>query len=556
MSAAFIDHLRLDGIDRRYPDRAVLRDIDLTVPPGERVALVGENGSGKSTLLRVAAGLDAPDAGTVTRPASLRLVHQELPFGPTATIAEVLAAAVADARRIEDEITRAAADLADGIAGASARYDAALTAAELTDVWSLDARVDAVVDGLGLAEVPRERTVGAISGGQRSRLALASALVAHPIALLLDEPTNHLDAAGIAFLTEQVRAWRGPVLFATHDRGFIDAVATRVVDLDPVAGPHRPGEEIVGIQGTATRGGYTDHLAAKAAERARWVQRFDDEQDRLAALRHEVAAGARDVMHTHEPKSEVRRAKKFYADRAATTIARRVRSARTRLEELERTQVARPPEPLRFSGFRAGRGPGADDVLVDLADAGVAGRMARTTLTVRGRARLLVTGPNGCGKSTLLGVLTGDLAPATGRRTARSGIRVGALSQDVTWADPRRSPVDLALAARRATTTDLTDLDDDEAAGRLRGTGLVAARDLPRPVSALSVGQQRRVAIALLVLDPPDLLVLDEPTNHLSLALAEELEAALPTYPGGVVVASHDAWLRDRWTGASLSLDR
>ncbi|GMA41189.1 ABC-F family ATP-binding cassette domain-containing protein [Mobilicoccus caccae] len=554
--SVLIDHLALEGIDRRYPDRTVLRDVGLTVPPGERVALVGENGAGKSTLLRVAAGLDTPDAGTVVRPGSLRLVQQELPFPDDATITDVLDAATAQARAVEARLMATTSDLAvlnpasaEGRRAAD-RYDEALTEADLTDVWSVGSRVDRAVEGLGLGHLPRDRVVGALSGGQRSRLALAGALVAGPVALLLDEPTNHLDADGIAFLADELRGRRGPLLFATHDRGFIDAVATKVVDLDPAVGPHRAGEDrdLVGVQGTTYRGGYTDFLASRAAERDRWVERYEREQARLTELRHEVNVGARDVMHTTQPRSEARASKKFYADRAATTIARRVRSARARVEELECDQVAKPPNLLRFSGFQArpARGRGAADIVADLVDVAVHHRLALTSLTVGGRDRVLVTGPNGCGKSTLLHVLTGDLAPEVGTRRTAHGLRIGMLTQDVTWAYPQRSTL--------ATVATATRLEEDDAAERLAASGLVARRDLHREVGRLSVGQQRRVALAILVLDPPDLLVLDEPTNHLSLPLSEALEEAIPDHPGAVVVASHDRWIGERWTGRRLDL--
>jgi len=537
-------HLALRHVDRRYPDRVVLRDVSLAVAPGARVALVGENGAGKTTLLRVAAGVDTPDAGSVTRPERTRLVHQVLPFDDEACVEDVLEDAVASARDVERELAAAADALAaippaarpDAQRAAAHRYDVALAEATAAGVWSLNAEVDRVVAGLGLARVPRDRAVGALSGGQRTRLALASALVARPTALLLDEPTNHLDAAGADFLAAELRSWAGPVLFASHDRRFVEDVATRVADLDPDS-----TEDPLTSRSTTGSGAYSDHLRAKADARRRWEEQHAAEQEQLAALRHEVAVGARDVMHTTEPKSEVRGAKKFSSDRAATTIARRVRSARSRLEELERTQVAAPPPLLRFAGFGPGRSHSAE-VLVQVDDVEVGGRLARTSLAVRPGEHLLLDGPNGSGKSTLVAVLVGALAPDRGSRSAAPGVRTGLLAQDVTWPDPSQTPQQVYLRAV------------GEHAPPLVSTGLVSASDVDRPVGALSVGQQRRVALAVLTADPPDLLVLDEPTNHLSLGLAEELEAALVAFPGAVVLASHDRWLRERWAGGRVEL--
>ncbi|MEJ5913098.1 ABC-F family ATP-binding cassette domain-containing protein [Pseudokineococcus sp. 1T1Z-3] len=538
------DHLAVDRVDRRFPDRLVLRDVSLAVPAGARVALVGENGAGKSTLLRVVAGLDEPDAGTVRRPDRLRLVQQVLPFADDATLAEVLDDAVEDARGVERELADVAEALTRGGADperTARRYDEALAAATLADVWSLDARVERVLAGLGLAGVSRSRRVGDVSGGQRTRLSLAAALVARPTALLLDEPTNHLDDEGLTFLAAELGTWAGPVLFASHDRRFLDDVATRVVDLDPVVGPHRGSDDVVGVQGTSYRGGYSAVLRSKADGRRRWEEQHAREQERLAELRHEVAVGARDVMHTSAPKTEARAAKKFYADRAATVVARRVRSARSRLEELERTQVAVPPPVLGFRGLGPPRRR-REQTLVTLEDVAVAGRLRPTSVHVGPRARLLLDGPNGCGKSTLVEVLAGRLPPDDGDRRAPAGLRVGVLAQDVRWEAPALTA---AETYRRAVGAGARPLAD---------SGLLPARDVGRPVSALSVGQQRRLALAVLVADPPELLVLDEPTNHLSLTLAEELEAALADYPGAVVLASHDRWLRERWEGERVAL--
>jgi macrolide transport system ATP-binding/permease protein len=179
--------------------------------------------------------------------------------------------------------------------------------------------------------------------------------------------------------------------------------------------------------------------------------------------------------------------------------------------------------------------------IVSLRGVRVPGRLEVDRLDLSGDGRLLVTGANGTGKSTLLNVLAGTLEPGTGSVLRRKGLRVGILAQDDYWVDPARTPRQLYEASGAACVP-------------LMELGLVAPRDLDRPVGVLSVGQRRRVALALLLANPPNLLLLDEPTNHLSLSLADELEQALGTAPGAVVVASHDRWLRRRWDGPILSL--
>jgi macrolide transport system ATP-binding/permease protein len=295
----------------------------------------------------------------------------------------------------------------------------------------------------------------------------------------------------------------------------------------------------------SSRGGYSAYLADRRAERERWQHRYEAEQDELTALRHEVAVTARQTNRKDTPRTEARASKKFYSDKDAKVTSRLVRNARVRLETLEREQVRKPPPELRFGGLAAPRETIVDGALVLATEAAVAGRLAPTTLAVDPGAKLLVTGANGAGKSTLLALLHGALAPTGGTVLRAPRVRSALLAQDVVFAEP--------AAAVRAVYRAAVGEERAEAVP-LGGLGLVAGRDLDRPVGALSVGQQRRLALAIAIADPPDLLLLDEPTNHLSLALAEDLEEALGAHPGAVVLASHDRWLRRRWAAPVLPL--
>ncbi|WP_338019525.1 ATP-binding cassette domain-containing protein [Saccharothrix deserti] len=231
------------------------------------------------------------------------------------------------------------------------------------------------------------------------------------------------------------------------------------------------------------------------------------------------------------------------AGRVQNQIARRVRHTTRRIEELERRQVPAPPRPLRFlPDALADQAP--DEILVSLRDVHVPGRLAVDRLDVPATGRLLVTGPNGAGKSTLLLVLAGRLEPGGVRR--RSGLRVGLLSQDTRFDRPGRTAwetYESVLGAERAESVPLLSL------------GLLHEWDVDKPVGDLSVGQRRRLALALVVADPPELLLLDEPTNHLSPALCDELEDALGPGPGAIVLASHDRRLRSRWRGTEVRVD-
>ncbi|MFF2008276.1 ABC-F family ATP-binding cassette domain-containing protein [Streptomyces sp. NPDC058195] len=555
--------LTATGIVRTLGTRRVLDGVSLTVSPGHRIGLIGENGAGKSTLLRVLAGIDEPDRGTVTRPASPGFLHQEPPFGASSTIADVLDEALREAREDLAGLERLASRIAlappdsPGCAELLDAYARQLEQAQDRESWDADRRAAVMLDGLGLGPLGHDRQTASLSGGQRGRLALAALLVRRPPALLLDEPTNHLDDRAAAFLEEQVRALPGAVVVASHDRAFLDAVCTSLVDLDPAAdGPVRYG------------GSYSAYLAHRHAERERWERRYAGEQEELAALRHSAEVTAHQAAPGRERRDNEKMGYGHRSGRVQSQISRRVRNAARRLETLERGQTSQPPQPLRFhstaltaapasekpAGERpADEGPAreglageglAGEALVSLRDVRVPGRLAVRHLDVTAAGRLLVTGDNGAGKSTLLSVLAGQLTPE-GRVQRRPGLTVGLLAQDTGFARPGRTGRDIythVLGAERAQALPPDSL------------GLLHTADLDKPVGQLSAGQRRRLALALLVARPPQLLLLDEPTNHLSPQLCDELEDALGTGPGAVVLASHDRWLRGRWQGSELRL--
>ncbi|QDN75314.1 ABC-F family ATP-binding cassette domain-containing protein [Streptomyces sp. S1A1-7] len=521
--------------------RRVLDGISLTASPGHRIGLIGENGVGKSTLLRVLAGVDEPDAGSVTRPGDLGFLHQEMPYDADSTIAAVLDEALREARedlaeldRLGEELARAPED-DPGHRKLLDAYGRRLEQAQDRESWDADRRAALVLDGLGLGAFGHDRTLGSLSGGQRGRLALAALLVRRPSALLLDEPTNHLDDGAAVFLEEQIRGLPGTVVAASHDRAFLDAVCTDLIDLDPaVDGPVRYG------------GNYSACLTKKRAERERWERRYAEEQEELAELRHAAGVTAHRVAPHRGRTDNEKMGYGHRAGRVQSQISRRVRNATRRLEELERTQLAEPPRPLRFAaGDLAARAEQGSRPLVSLHGVRVPGRLALDGLEVSATDRLLITGGNGAGKSTLLAVLAGRL-PAEGEVHRRRRLTVGLLTQDTVFVRPGRTVRDTyeqSLGAQRAEKVPLGSL------------GLMHETDLDKPVGQLSVGQRRRLALALLVARPPQLLLLDEPTNHLAPPLCDELEAALGPGPGAIVVASHDRWLRRRWQGRELRLE-
>ncbi|MEO3848628.1 ABC-F family ATP-binding cassette domain-containing protein [Streptomyces sp. B8F3] len=587
--------LSLHTVTKRYGERIVLGGVTLTVRPGEKAGVIGDNGSGKSTLLRLLAGRTGPDTGgtTLVTPGGLGYLPQSLDLPPEATVQDAVDTALAELRALEAELRRAEAGLAAAAPGAP--LDAALAAYgrlveeyETRDGYRADTRVDAALAGLGLPGLARDRRLGTLSGGERSRLALAGTLAARPEVLLLDEPTNDLDDRAVAWLEDHLRARRGTVVAVTHDRLFLERLTTTVLEVD-------------GGRVTRYADGYEGYLAAKAAERARLVREYEEWRAELARSRRLAESAATRLAAIPRAQPLAVFGHGAFRRRSRTHGASvRIRNAKERVSRLTANPVPTPPQPLVFQARLRSGGPavppaggggaaaaegdeqggpaargaaatpagGREPVAADagqpgggtpdgpdpaepvpdaaeLADVVVGDRLRLNSLRLGSAERLLVTGPNGAGKTTLLRVLAGELRPESG--VVRVPGRVGHLRQEETaW--PPGVTVLRAFAADRPGTP-------DEHAAQLLSYGLFRPADLRLRVGELSYGQRRRIDLARLIAEPVDLLLLDEPTNHLSPVLVEELEQALAAYAGALVVVTHDRRMRARFTGTRLHLD-
>ncbi|UMP04948.1 ribosomal protection-like ABC-F family protein [Amycolatopsis sp. EV170708-02-1] len=524
--------LVLSGVTKRFDDHVVLDQISFTVKPWEKAGVIGDNGSGKSTLLRLIAGRDRADNGTVTvtAPGGVGYLPQTLDLPGTATVGDAIDLALADIRDLESRLRTAEKSLETP--EDLAAYGDLMTAYEARGGYEADARVEVALHGLGQPGLDRGRALGSLSGGQRSRLALAATLAASPELLLLDEPTNDLDDDAVAWLENHLRGHRGRIVAITHDRMFLSRVTTTILEVDA-------GRRTVQRHGD----GYSGYLAAKEAARARWVREY--EEWRLEKSRYERMADVNIDRFSAIPRkapAAFSGAGAFRARSRAHGAMSRIRSARERIQRLESNPVPPPPEPLRFTARIAAGETEAGQYVVKASEVSVDGRLPRTSLSVLPGERVLVTGPNGAGKTTLMRVLAGELAPSTGS-TERAG-RIGFLHQNG----------GLAADARTVLRVFAGDGDEDEAAETLLSLGLFRAPDLRKPVRELSIGQRRRLELARLVTARTDLLLLDEPTNHLSPDLVEEMEQALAAYSGALVVVTHDRRMRRTFEGRRLEL--
>lgn len=514
-------HLSASCLGVTVADRALFTGLSVTVSAGDRLLVVGENGTGKSTLLHTLAGLRAPDAGQVHRTGILTLVRQGM--DATGTVGDLVADATADADRALADLDAAltVGDLGDA-------YTDALDRATTLDAWDAHRRVDIALVGLD-ACTDRSRPLSTLSHGQRYRVRLACALASGADTLLLDEPTNHLDAASLDFLTAQLLTRSGGVVVVTHDRALLRDLAAdghaTFLDLDPSSD---------GLPGSVT-GTYDDWTTRRRADRRRWEQEYDAQVAEHQRLQTAVAdARSRLTDNWRLPKGHFKHKRATRVDGVVQTLHRREK-------ELAAHAVAVPEPPLELRWPEVAVDSGK--TLLTCTDVAVAGRLSPVTLDLSGGEHVLLTGPNGAGKSTLVDVITGTVALTGGSVQVHDGVRVGVLAQH----EPEWSRPDLVAAEVYARhTAALEERTPGLACPGLSSLGLLDRAARSTPVGRLSQGQQRRLHLALVLAQRPDLLILDEPTNHLSAVLVDALTAAVRDTAAGVIVVTHDRqMLRD-----------
>ncbi|MFH8626697.1 ABC-F family ATP-binding cassette domain-containing protein [Streptomyces vietnamensis] len=493
------------GADVRVGARLLLSGVSFHVAPGDRIGLVGRNGAGKTTLLDTLAGLRAPAAGTVTRTGSVgHLAQDSRAADPAVTVTDrILSARGLDraVRRLA-EAARRLGEAPD--ARALAAYDAAETAFEAGGGYAAEAEAARVAAGLGLPVELMDRPVGRLSGGQKRRVELARILFAghgRDGTLLLDEPTNHLDADSIGWLRGHLAAHRGGLVLISHDVRLLADTVNRVFHLDPQ-------RAALDVHNT----GWEAYLAQRDADERRRVRERANAERKAAALHAQADRMKSRVATATTARSMARRADRMLAGLDPVRQAERV--ARIRLPE---------PAPC-------GRTPlGAVSLTKAYGERPV---LDGVDLAVDRGGRLVVLGLNGAGKTTLLRLLAGQEAPDAGRVVRGHGLRLGYFAQEhETLAPERTVRENLAAAAPHLT--------DGEVRAVL-GAFLFRGDDADKPAGVLSGGEKTRLALAALVHSGANVLLLDEPTNNLDPASRDEVLAAVGTYPGAIVMVTHD----------------
>jgi ATP-binding cassette subfamily F protein 3 len=488
--------LQLRDLTLRRGARVLVEGADLTVYPGQKVGVVGANGCGKSSLFALIRGELSPDMGEVSVPAGWEIAHvaQQTPSGPRPAIEYVLDG---DRELREVQVALAAAEGA----GEGLRQGELHAHLEAIGGYEAESRAARLLHGLGFAPGEERRPVESWSGGWRMRLALARTLMCRSDLLLLDEPTNHLDLDAVIWLEGWLRAYPGTLLLISHDRDFLDAIASHTVHIE---------------QGRLLA--YSGNYSAFERHRA----------ERLA---QQHAAYVRQ-------QQEIARVQGFVDRfRAKATKARQAQSRLRALERMERIAPAHVDAPFQF---RLREPPSLPHPLLVLEDAAAGYGEHRVlegiALSLSPGARIGLLGPNGAGKSTLVKVLAGTLPLACGQRLAAQGLRVGYFAQhQMDQLHPQDSPLlHLARLAPEATEQELRDY--------LGGFDFRGDKAL-ESVAPFSGGEKARLALALLIWQRPNLLLLDEPTNHLDLEMRHALSEALQDFEGALVVVSHDRHL-------------
>jgi ABC transport system ATP-binding/permease protein len=495
--------IRFDQVSLDFGDQAILHQADFAIDTGERVCLIGRNGAGKTTTLKLITGEVQPEHGEIVRKRGLVVsqLAQSLPAGVDASVRQVVASGLSGVRGLLDEYETRSLEMVG--TEAMRELEELHQLIEIHGGWSIDQRIEAMLTELDL---PGERRMSELSGGWRRRVALATALVQKPDLLLLDEPTNHLDIVTIRWLETIVYSYDGAVLFITHDRAFLQRLATRIVEIDRGRLESWPGDYENFLQRKEKA------LEDEAAENERFDKKLQQEE-----------VWIRQGIKARRTRNEGRaRALQRMRDERARRVTRE-QAAHIQIEEADRTgrQVIRAKNvTYRFD----------DRPLIE----------NFSTRIVRGD-RIGILGNNGVGKTTLLKILLGELEPQAGTVKHGTNLEIGYFDQLRESLDPEKSVIDNVAGGR---THIAIGGGERHVIGYLKGF-LFSPKRARMPVKALSGGERNRVILAKLFTRAANLLVLDEPTNDLDMETLEVLEEKLTNFSGTLIVVSHDRQFLD-----------
>jgi len=504
--------LTVSNLAKTFITEEIFSGVTFQIAEREHVALVGVNGAGKSTVLRIVAGIEHSNAGEIVQATGLRITYlpQEAHFTSDNTLREEARSAfshvLAMAERMR-EIEHAMADAGDELDDLLIEYDKLQTRFDSAHGYDVEHRTDEVLHGLGFTEDQFDDPVARLSGGQKTRVALAKALLADPDLLLLDEPTNHLDLEMLEWLETFLQGWNGACLIVSHDRYFLDRVTTRTLDLSFGRLEDYPAP-------------YAKYLPMRAARMTRRLKQYDEQQEYIA------------------------RQEEFIRKYGAGQRYREARGRQKKLDRLERIERPQEHERLRLrlgSPVRSGRTVlSTTEMDIGYVDPDGPARLIHTPEMVVERGdRIGLLGPNGSGKTTFLKTLMGALPALTGDYELGTNVKPGYYAQSHEQLRGKGNGTPLSAILE-------TGPMNEEYARTYLGRFLFSGDDVYKHISALSGGERSRLALAVLLLERANFLILDEPTNHLDIHARETLEELLNEFEGTILFVSHDRYFMDR----------
>lgn len=506
--------LKISGLSKSFGIKTVFENVSFDVRSGERIGLVGANGAGKTTLLKCIIGTEEYDKGSVKASDGAIIGYLRQDFNYTShTIREEMEEAWKDVLFYKDKIERLTRELETNKSDENLvrEYGRAEERFEFLGGYEYESTTRKILTGLGFSDEDWDRDIRFFSGGQKVRINLAAAFVRHPDFLLLDEPTNHLDMNMLEWLEDYLRSYKGGILMISHDRYFLDAAATGILDLE--------NHHI-----RSFRGGYTRYMETKENQDRAYQKAYDKQQE-----------------HIKETEEYIRRYK-------AGIKAKQARGRQSQLDRLVRLE-----KPVHQASLRFHFDPPqecADKVLDVLRVEGSYGNQVLfkdLTMHIRRGETVGLTGPNGAGKTTLLKIITGEKKPDSGFVQLGNNVKMGYYSQEQERLHPNLTVLD--------EVRDTFNFGEKEARNIL-GMFLFRGDDVFKTVGMLSGGEKARLSLLCLFLEKPNFLILDEPTNHLDIPTREIMEEALKAFGGTCLVVSHDRYFLDKVVGRILDLDQ
>jgi ATP-binding cassette subfamily F protein 3 len=525
--------LTIHQVSKSYSIQTVLSNVSFSIQAGERLGLIGSNGCGKTTLLKIISGIETADSGTIqVSPSNLRIGYlaQGQEFVENETILSYIHRMEGDILSLTQSLEKLAARLVlkPNDLSLQTEFDAVLK--QLTAADQSAGSGAGALKALGLDGLAEDMPVAFLSGGQKTRLALAGVLASNPQLLLLDEPTNHLDLAMLQWLENWLRQFPGGVLMVSHDRAFLDRTASGILELDDKSHALRyyPGN-------------YSDYLDQKFSENSHQWQAYKNQQDEIARLGRAASRVRGQAAYKKGGKADTNDGfmRGFYANRTLETI-RRAKQIEKRIESLLSDEHIDKPRQdwqvkIEFNSTNSG---GQDVLVIDDLNVGYRDNLLikEINLVVRNGQRVAITGENGIGKTTLIRTLTSEIPPLSGKFRLGAGVKPGYMAQEQENLNPLLNSLE--------TIQSFHPMSETEARAFL-SFYLFTGDDVFVPVRNLSFGERSRLALASLVIRGCNFLLLDEPINHLDIPSRSRFEQALSQFDGTVLAVVHDRYFID-----------